>query len=68
MENRATDDQLRDACLGRDVPRLVMMDMVRRAEQQYRQAEQAGYRWRGHRLRPTPGSTATCPPVWSPAR
>ena len=41
-ENRATDDQLRDACLGRDVPRLVLMDMVRRAERQYRQAEQAG--------------------------
>ena len=41
-ENRATDDQLRDACLGRDVPRLVMMDMVRRAEKQYKQAEQVG--------------------------
>jgi hypothetical protein len=41
-ENRATDDQLRDACLGRDVPRLVLMDMVRRAENQYRQVEQAG--------------------------
>ena len=41
-ENRATDDQLRDACLGRDVPRVVLMDMVRRAERQYRQAEQAG--------------------------
>ena len=42
VENRATDDQLRDACLGRDVPRLVMMDMVRRAEKQYHQAEQVG--------------------------
>jgi hypothetical protein len=42
VENRATDAQLRDACLGRDVPRLVMMDMVRRAERQYAQAEQAG--------------------------
>ena len=41
-ENRATDDQLRDACLGRDVPRLVLMDMVRRAERQYLQVEQAG--------------------------
>ncbi len=41
-ENRATDDQLRDACQGRDVPRLVLMDMVRRAERQYRQVEQAG--------------------------
>lgn len=42
QENRPTDDQLRDACLGRDVPRLVMMDMVRRAERQYQQVEQAG--------------------------
>lgn len=41
-ENRATDDQLRDACLGRDVARPVLMDMVRRAESQWRQAEQAG--------------------------
>jgi len=41
-ENRPTDDQLRDACLGRDMPRMVMMDMVRRAERQYRQAELAG--------------------------
>jgi hypothetical protein len=42
VDNRPTDEQLRDACQGRDVPRLVMMDMVRRAERQYRQAEQAG--------------------------
>ena len=41
-EYRATDDQLRAACKGRDVPRNVIMDMVRRAEGQWRQAQQAG--------------------------
>jgi len=41
-ENRATDAQLRDACQGRDVPRQVLLDMVRRAERQWSQAENAG--------------------------
>lgn len=41
-ENRATDEQLRAACKGRDVPRNVVMDMVRRAERQWQQASQAG--------------------------
>lgn len=41
-EYRATDEQLRTACKGRDVPRNVIMDMVRRAENQWRQAQQAG--------------------------
>lgn len=37
-DNRPTDEQLRDACLGRDVARPVMLDMVRRAERQWRDA------------------------------
>ena len=41
-ENRATDEQLRNACQGRDVPRQVLLDMVRRAERQWSQAENAG--------------------------
>lgn len=41
-ENRPTDEQLRVACKGRDYPRAVLMDMVRRAESQYRDAERAG--------------------------
>lgn len=41
-DNRATDEQLRDACLGRDVARPVMLDMVRRAERQYRDANRDG--------------------------
>jgi len=41
-ENRPTDEQLRDACQGRDVPRQVFLDMVRRAERQWSQAENAG--------------------------
>ncbi len=41
-ENRATDEHLRTACLGRDVPRQVLLDMVRRAERQWSQAENAG--------------------------
>lgn len=42
QQNRATDEQLRAACKGRDVPRNVVMDMVRRAEHQWQQAGQAG--------------------------
>jgi hypothetical protein len=37
-DNRPTDEQLRDACLGRDVARPVFLDMVRRAERQWRDA------------------------------
>lgn len=41
-DNRPTDEQLRDACLGRDVARPVMLEMVRRAERQYRDANRSG--------------------------
>jgi hypothetical protein len=41
-DNRATDEQLRDACLGRDYARPVLLDMVRRAERQWRDSERGG--------------------------
>jgi hypothetical protein len=41
-ENRPTDEQLRVACKGRDYARPVLMDMVRRAERQWRDSERGG--------------------------
>jgi hypothetical protein len=41
-ENRPTDEQLRVACKGRDYARPVLLDMVRRAERQWRDSERGG--------------------------
>jgi hypothetical protein len=41
-ENRPANEQLRVACKGRDYARPVLADMVRRAEQQWRDSERGG--------------------------